>query len=364
MAPDSPRHIPRLLLSGLDSLYVSYYLDLPHGDLDFDELAYRKERVQQSRFDDFAEITLGSETFALPPFGKYPYRYILANDAFEVRLSENLKPGCHVQFYSQGLWLRGGLEGMSARFADWCGSLRLTATREEVVSRADWAFDYALPEVDFLPEHFVSRAAKSAVWHEHAEMQTVSFGTGGTVIRLYDKVAEIRQQSAKAFFFELWGETRNVWRIEFQLRRERLKRAGIRTIETLKDYQHDVLRELATKHTTLRRPITDGNRSRWPLHPLWKQLQRDIAALPQTGLVAEIDPRAPLDWRIYQQGKSIYGMLKGLGALLHAKGQLPEDLSLNDVTSSLESVLRQHYRKPAWDYDIQKRIKAYRLGQW
>ena len=89
---------PTLLLSGLDSLYVSYYLDVANSKLDFDELTYQRERIQQSRTDDFAEIELGSETFALRPYGKYPYRYLLANDLFEVRLAENLKPSCHVQF--------------------------------------------------------------------------------------------------------------------------------------------------------------------------------------------------------------------------------------------------------------------------
>lgn len=112
-------------------------------------------------------------------------------------------------------------------------------------------------------------------------MRTVALGTGHTVIRVYDKVAEIGQNSGKAFFFELWGQTDGVWRIEFRLRRERLKRAGIGTLGDIKERQNDVLRELAIHHTTLRAPLPDSNRSRWPLHPLWRRLGRDIAALPQ-----------------------------------------------------------------------------------
>jgi hypothetical protein len=37
---------PPLLLSGLDSLYVSYYLDLAKGGIDFEELSYSKERLK------------------------------------------------------------------------------------------------------------------------------------------------------------------------------------------------------------------------------------------------------------------------------------------------------------------------------
>jgi len=40
-------------------------------------------------------------------------------------------------------------------------------------------------------------------------------------------------------------------------------------------------------------------------------------------VVADLDPRMPLSWRIHQQGKSIHGMLKGLGALLAIRGDLP-----------------------------------------
>jgi len=83
---------PQLLLSGLDSLYVSYYLELDHSRLDFDDLEYQRERVQEARLEEFAEIDLGSERFALMPYGKNPYRYVLGNEAFEVRLSEHMRP--------------------------------------------------------------------------------------------------------------------------------------------------------------------------------------------------------------------------------------------------------------------------------
>lgn len=354
---------PKLLLSGLDSLYVSCYLDVAGSDLDFDELAYLKERVQASRNGDFEEVELGSETLALKPYGNFPYRYTLANDVFEIRLAEQLQPSCFIQLYSQGLWLFG-LDALWGRFADWCSSLNLTATKPEVVSRADWAFDYNLPCIDFRPDHFVSRADKEAVWSEHSRMQTIALGKGDTVIRVYDKIAEIAQKSGKAFFFEHWAQSEDVWRIEFQARRGRLKQGGIKTIESLKDHQNDLLNNLARVHTTLRRPVMDTNRSRWPLHPLWKQLQRHIDQLPQTGLVADIDPMQPLNWRVYQQSKSVYGMLKGLAVLMSVQGRIPEDPKLSDLTDRLEHVLKRHHNEDVWQADIEKRLKAYQLGQW
>jgi hypothetical protein len=44
-------------------------------------------------------------------------------------------------------------------------------------------------------------------------------------------VAEIKQQSAKIWFHELWGQEEHVWRIEWQVRKPVLKKFWIRTVE-------------------------------------------------------------------------------------------------------------------------------------
>src|SRR3546814_12361909 len=74
----SPAQLTRLalLLRGLDSLYVSFYLNVASNALDWEELGYQKERVR-AREADLAPLALGSERFALMPYGKNPYRYVL-----------------------------------------------------------------------------------------------------------------------------------------------------------------------------------------------------------------------------------------------------------------------------------------------
>ena len=98
---------PALLMSGLDSLYVSFFLDVTRGALDWDELALAKERVQQSHDQSFSEIRLGNETFALMPYGKKPYRYVLSNRLFEVRLAERMSPSATCNFSVKGFGRRG-----------------------------------------------------------------------------------------------------------------------------------------------------------------------------------------------------------------------------------------------------------------
>jgi hypothetical protein len=229
----------------------------------------------------------------------------------------------------------------------------------------DWAFDYNLPFVDFTPDHFVTRAAKKGAWLDHQRLQSVILGKGDIVIRVYDKVAEIEEQSGKIWFYELWGQQTNVWRVEFQLRRDRLVEAGINSPADLNDLQGDLLRELVTKHTQLKVPSsTDINRHRWPLHPLWRELTKDIDALSQTGLVRSIDPKLPLDYRLHQQGRALYGSLKGIAALLTIHGDKESPLSFEDILKSLPKLLDRHHAGAIWEQDVESRVTAYHLRKW
>lgn len=352
----------RLLLKGIDSLYVAFYLDTATSRVDWDELAFLKERTGRDRGAEFSEIELGSETFALKPYGKHPYSYVLRNRDFEVRLSEGLSPSCYVQFFSEALWTQSPKK-LFTRFRAWCDSMNLRRIRPESVSRADWAFDYHLPVIDFDPSHFVSRATKRATWHEHEAVQTVQFGQGATVVRVYDKVAEIEQKSDKAWFFELWGQRSNVWRIEFQVRAERLKQGGIRTFENLLEFETDLLRELATVHTSLRFPNGDSNRSRWPVHRLWRQLLEDVLRGTEHGLVRSYDEKAGLEWRLDRNIRSLAGYTKNIAALMKHLHGMPQPPNLDETMEEITAMVRDVVSEQLWHGDVAKRCKEIELGE-
>ena len=355
------KEIPRLLLRGLDSLYVGFYLELPES-LSISELVIEKEKIRERR-DEFTEIALGSETFALMPYGKHPYQIVLVNKFAEIRLGPRIAPNCYVQFFSESLW-QLGLDETISRFTLWLNSIGARKLRPESISRADWSFDFDLLIVDFDPDSFVTRATKDSAWREHRQLQTIQLGTGDCVVRLYDKIAEIEQQSAKAFFFDLWGQSKNVWRVEFQVRRPRLKKAGINNFQDLKDFQVDLLRELSGDHTRLCIPAGDSNRARWPLHPLWQSLTKAISSLPQTGLVADIEAAKGLKLRMFQQSRSLHGSLKGLATLLMAIERRPEPPSLQHVIQKLPHLLKEHHQSWDWDDDVKKRRQMLELGKW
>lgn len=354
---------PRLLLNGLDSLYVCYSLDMRTSKLDFPDLEYRKEMIRDGR-RDFEELTLGSERFLLRPNGVKPYRFVLDNDAFSLGLTEIMQPTLKAQFRSEALW-RSGAVALHQRIIDWACSISATVIAPESVSRADWAFDFDLPDVDFSEDHFATRARKDAKYRDGGRAQTFRLGSGHTVIRIYDKVAEIEQSSGKVWFFELWGQAENVWRVEFQIRGERLKVGAIRTLDDLEDLQGDILRQLAHEHTSLRRPTGDSNKSRWPLHPLWQSLQNAIAEMPQLGLARHYDPDSALQYRKFKIVNSMYGYLKALAALsVLESGHWRRMVTLEDLAEEILDMLLPHHIPSIWQEDVEQRIRDYESGKW
>tara|TARA_R110002110_G_scaffold258135_1_gene474043 strand:- start:2027 stop:3163 length:1137 start_codon:yes stop_codon:yes gene_type:complete len=371
--------LPQLLLAGLDSLYVSYYLDLETSDLDFADLEFRKLMLadRETGYDD---VTLGSERFLLKPYGKKPYKYVLANDAFQIALAERLKPSASVQFMSKALWHEGA-DALHARILAWAESLNAHMYKMESISRADWAFDFHLPSVDFAEDHFASRARKDNTWRDAGRVQTFQFGTGDTVVRVYDKVAEIEQASSKIWFHDIWARPLadlgigdrptgtdgiNVWRVEFQVRRDRLRDGGIITYTDLTELAGDLLRDLAYRHTTLRCPIgDDSNKARWPLHPLWDALQTAIEDMPAQGLLRAYRDKNPLDYRLNKLSKALYGYTKGVGALLRLlQSDQDAPIELEEVLAKLPVLINEHHVPSLWREEVEQRVRAHGLGQW
>lgn len=352
------------MLYGLDSLYVSYFFNTKASLIDWDDLAYQKELAKSEGRGEGREVRLGCERFLLMPFGSKPYTYVLKNREFTVKLAENMNPSCYVQYSAEGLWLNGPDKQLN-KFETWTLSVNASPKRPATVARADWAFDFALPHVDFDQDSFVSRANKDSLYRADGKPQTFTFGAGDKVVRIYDKSAEVEESSGKTWFFQLWGRQKDVWRIEFQVRGEGLKEAGIKSLSDLFVRNTGLLRDLATKHTTLRSKTRDPNRSRWPLHPLWQNLVKSIENLPHQVRAESVDLRATVLARLYDHERSLYGNLKGLGALLSILEKTDKPLTLEETVARLRMDLMLREHQPCeWEADIDRRRMLHQLGEW
>ncbi len=347
------------LAAGIDSLYVSYYLD--GLGIDWEKLAFEKERLTHDRDRDYAELKLGDEDFALHRGAGRPYSYRLSNRAFDVRTGKRIQPSCHVRFTSEALWLEGP-DKVTERFKSWFKRLGATEISAEVVARVDAAFDFNLPVVDFDYTNFLSQAEKDARWNQNRIAQSYQFGITDVVWRIYDKVAEIAQQSDKHWFFDIWGRDSEVWRVEAQIRGERLRIHGVHTVPQLLAHLPDVIRSLAKRHTSLRVKTKDSNASRWPLHPVWKGLLANadrVSKGPPANLASD---QYRAEYVLQLQARSLYGMLKSIAATIKLEKPKAPVIALDKLVDRLPHVLEPLHSKELWEADIVERAQRKRLG--
>ena len=355
---------PALLLHGHDTIECAYYLvALPSCTLNFEKLAAEKEALRVAKVRRPKAITLGREEFLLMPNGtKSGYPFLIENDCFSIQFGEFNKPNFFVTYRSYALWQFGAAK-LNRRFMDWAASVGFSTFQPERLSRVDFTFDYQIEAIDFDEDSFVSQASKDNQHRKNRTVQTFRFGEGELVLRIYNKIDEIQEKSAKTWFFDLWGCEENVWRIEWQVRKEWLRTFGIRTFADLEERQGDLLRVLVKDHTTLRIPTDDSNRSRWPLHPVWADLQTFVSQMDGLGIVKELDPAALLEEREMRIAISVYGYLKRIAAIQGIRRKTPE-IGFNESCALLLKKLRHIHNDLTWENDVCRRYDEMRLGQW
>jgi hypothetical protein len=349
----------RPILVGIDSLYLSSFID--GVGIEWQHLACERERLRSSPSLDYVEIEFGGETFALRRSARRPYSYRLSNGAFILLLSERMQPRCYAQFTSELLWSPGGLLAALDRYNKIWKTLGSRASRPDMVSRVDAAFDFHIGKPDFDYQDFVSRAAKDTAWRKHRKYQTFCFGTSAVVWRVYDKCAEIEEESKKYWFYDRWQTRTGVWRFECQLRRPCLEEAGIVTLEDLRAHLPALVRRLATEHTSLRVPTSDSNRSRWPRHPTWEAMIASADGLVTPPRNASPPRRNGAQYRLQRQLRSMYGNLEGLAATV-SRNRPDEPLTLDQLMAWLPRALKRHHSPQLWKADVRTKIRKRELG--
>lgn len=354
----------RFLLFGHDTVEVCYYLQpVSSCALDYQEIAFQKEALRQAKRKEPKVITLGSEIFLLKPYGSgNGFPFVMENTAYIVEFGEFNHPSFRVKFRSRALWESGAM-ALHQRFMAWANATGLQAVQPESLSRVDFTFDYQLPVIDFDENSMVSLSSKDNKHRDAGRLKGLVYGKSDIVLRIYDKILEIAEQSSKVWFFQLWDVAENVWRIEWQARQTPLRRFGIRTFDDLLHQQGDLLRYLATEHDTLRIQTEDSNRSRWPLHPLWQDLIERIHQMECQGVYRVIDEKEVLQQRLMRMTISIYGYLKRIGAI-HAVKHDSDFTGFEAASQELQRMLKRVHDPLTWKNDMDSRIKEIRFGQW
>ena len=355
------------LLSGHDTIECAYYL-APNGraGLDFEHLELQKEELRRSksRKSKTKPIRLGSEEFLLAGHGTSSgYPLLIENDVFSIQFGEFNKPNFFVTYRSIALWHFGAF-ALHERFLAWADSVGFEPYCSESLSRVDLTFDYQIPEIDFDEDHFISQAQKDSQYRKNGKIQSFRFGSDQVVLRIYNKTDEIEESSQKSWFYDLWGTDEQVWRFEWQVRKEVLKLLGIRTFLDLQERQGDLMRILVDQHTSLRTPTEDSNRSRWPLHPLWQHLTEQARQMEGLGVIRELDMQGLLDERLMRIVVSLYGYMKRVAAIHSLQNDPSKVPSLAAAVGYLSKQLHLVHDNLSWESDVERRMTEMRLGEW
>lgn len=352
----------RRLLTGLDTVQVAYYLR-PERDASFSfaALTASKEALAALKGREGGVVAMGAQSFLLKPYGSSSgYPLMLEHQDYRIECGEFNNPAFYVTYRSQALWSKGAA-ALHQAFLYWAASVGVHAFRPEKLSRVDFTFDYYLPVADFDRDNVVSLSAKDASWRGSRKTQTLQFGKGDVVLRIYDKIVEIQEQSDKVWLFQLWGVTDHVWRIEWQARKDVLRRFGLRTFEDLFTGHGDLLRYLANEHDSLRVRGEDTNRSRWPVHPLWVDLLAQIEAFPVQGLYREIDQEAAIGEQLTRLAVAVYGYHKRAAALLGLRSRRAE-VSLGEATTHVRELMHRIHEPLTWQADVEVRRRQSQYG--
>jgi len=245
--------------------------------------------------------------------GKGQWRWLLRCESFNLLVSMGrLNCVAQVRFSSEFLWSCRGVDDAIVRVEEFLVHHFLQECVYMQVSEVHLCADIAGWDVASIDQRcdFVSRSRKRGTYEvTDLQIEDFSYGLtrsgflfsrGGPIsCVIYDKTREIRQQSQKWWFHDLWQangwnaeEQPVVWRVEFRFKREVLHELSVEgQFEGIEDAfslleRIPLMWAYAAGHVSsgedgvhdgwlrLVVPGADSNRSRWTTHAVWAEVQQ------------------------------------------------------------------------------------------
>jgi hypothetical protein len=308
----------KILRTGIDSLYLSYQGEM-HDDAAI-RLAELK-RLAQSEQDSnsaLAQFKVGDQILEVLGHGRPPYTYVLVDGWFRIEVAKAgamLLPMAYCKIASSLLTAKGHESALDAlnKIITEIGSPEGHPNVSRIDICVDFTTDTPLDQLNEL--EFVTKARSSSRHIVSSQFSGFSFAAGSpTSARLYNKSLEIVSKNHPRPDLELlwrqsgWDGNQDVWRLEFQLRRETLAAFELvsypKTIESLQALW-DYATQKWIRHTCPN--SADTTQSRWPTSPFWQAIQKAHWDLEDAAPLSRIYPdhgRAPSDNYLFINGLS------------------------------------------------------------
>jgi len=292
-----------ILHSGFDGLKFTIQTDI--SPMLRDKLASAKEQAKSSYCDCVIEV--GGVSLSVSSKGGRGFTAHTGDHGAvwlfqdpQDRILNN--PGVTVDFRAFGL-ATGGLAGAERHFRECMAAWDIRYVEELLrVSRTDFAVDFLATWFEPNREALVvppgTRITEYTGVDETVTMASGSRATGlraGAIanrqLAIYDKRAEVIQ-TGKMGWLPIWDaalaaqgkppldlkdrDASQVWRFELRLGSKQLRnRFEMRSWQDVQDMIGDAFTDALT-HIHYCEPTSDRNRSRWPLHELWRLFESVI----------------------------------------------------------------------------------------
>lgn len=269
------------LRCAVDSLYVSYQGELMSDTEELLEVLKTQAQDEDPLISSDAYLSIGDHKFEVKAKGQGRFPYILDDNWFHIQLSSRKAqklPLAHVQIKSELLTFND-LNSINNHLNEIIDRLGLVKGSPSI-SRLDLCMDFTCHEKfnlqDITINQWRTRASQIDQFHMHKALSGWRIGKGDIMARIYNKSLEIKK-SKKDYLFPLWeqigwdGKT-DVWRVEFQFRRQFLANVGVLNPSQITESSPSLWKYASSHWLQLVIPTKDSNSARWPVHKAWKEL--------------------------------------------------------------------------------------------
>ncbi len=331
----------RLLASGIDTLNLSVRGTVQESVWDLFAEAQKRARLNEG--DELFSFPVTEETFDCHPYGWRGYTYWMSSPDFELMVGRSTKfPAVLVQMHSAFLHSMGidpALDQVERllRLDVFAGPFKETVSRIDLHADLQ-GWDLHTADLDRFVGYGRHRRAfeeNRQVFQSGTKLSGFMFGKDALVARIYDKTAQIRKQGV-SWLPDLWGEDYDprlqVWRVEFQFRREALADFQSKSVDDVIASVQDLWLYGTARWLSLRVPTGDRRRRRWPVDPVWEEIRAVRIAHTMTGIVRR---------RIEQASelKLLQGIQGYATSLAAVRGRSERDHALTDIGTLIDQYL-------------------------
>ncbi|MBO1928125.1 hypothetical protein J3998_11115 [Thiomicrorhabdus sp. 6S2-11] len=339
------------LRCAVDSLYLSYRGNITPQIEEL--LTFLKNMAQHTDPEIASEAYLHffEHKFQVMPKGAGKFSFVLKDNWFNIQVSSGKSssvPLAYVQISSELLTFMELDEILKHldQIIDRLGTVK----GHPSVSRLDLCMDfecYSKFNVEAIEiNQWKTRAKQIDRFHQNKRPSGWRIGKGLIMGRLYNKSLEI-QKSKKDYLLPLWeasgwsGVT-DVWRVEFQMRREFLANVGLKHPDKITKLSPAVWKYASTNWLQLVTPTDDSNESRWPVTEAWHEIAQACTNVNCQAVKPVVKRRLPNDQYLFVNGlaaissfmarEGISDLGEALGEFLHEaeRYHLSKDQTMED----------------------------------